>query len=88
MQVLIQKFAPRLNWLKILPCVRRKCSICNEIESYGHENVLLSTDEFQGFYCNECWQEFTEVFEVVRLKRYSASETGSSHDTDDTDSTD
>lgn len=86
--MLIQKFAPHLNWLRILPCVRRKCFICNAIESFGLENVFLNSDEFAGFYCNECWQEFAVVFDEIRMRRYSGSESGTSHETGDTDSTD
>lgn len=77
-----------MNWFRIFPYLRRRCFICNEIESFGQENVLISSDEFEGFYCEECWQEFSVVFDEIRLKRYSASESGSSHESDDTDSTD
>lgn len=84
-QVLIQKCAPRLNWLRVFPCLRRKCFICTEIESFGNENILVSSDEFEGFYCEECWQEYTEVFHEIRLRRYSASESGSTNDTDSSD---
>lgn len=81
-------FAPHLNWLRVFPCLRSKCFICKKVESFGRENLLINSDEIEGFYCNECWEEYADVFEEIRCQSYSASESGSSQDTNDSDSDD
>lgn len=81
-------FAPRLNWLRVFPCVRNRCFICNEIESFGPDVILIGSDEIEGFYCKECWDEYSDIFEEMRVQCYSVSESGSTQNTDDTDSSD
>lgn len=84
----MNRFEPRLNWLRIFPCLRNKCFICNKTESFGPENILIGCDEIEGLYCNTCWEEYSDVFEEIRFKFDSASESGSSQETNDTDSSD
>lgn len=74
-------FSPHFDWLRVFPCLRSKCFICNKIESFG-------SDEIEGLYCNECLDEYSDVLDDIRLQSYSTSGSGSSQETNDTDSDD
>lgn len=81
-------FSPHLDWLRLFPCVRSKCFICNKIESSDRKDILIGSEEIDGLYCRECWEEYSNIFEEIRFKFYSSSGSGSSQETNDTDSDD
>ncbi|XP_037038627.1 protein sneaky [Bradysia coprophila] len=88
LRILVNRFPRYFDWLKVLPCARNKCFICNKVESFGRDGRLIDSDAIEGRYCNDCCEEYEDVLEEIRLKYSSGSDSGSSQGTSDSDSTD